>query len=79
MLTEYLAAAMRKAHYEIMEDGEFYGEIPGLQGVYANAPTLEGCRDLLAEVLEGWVMLGISLHHDIPEVDGVRLEVPSRA
>ena len=53
MLTEYLAAAMRQARYEILpDDGSFYGELPGFDGVYANAATLEACRDELREVLE---------------------------
>jgi predicted RNase H-like HicB family nuclease len=50
MLTEYIHAAMHRAEYEILSDGTFYGEIPGFQGVYANADTLEGCRDELKEV-----------------------------
>ena len=55
MLTGYIRAAMRKAHYEILpDDGSFYGEIDGFQGVYANADTLEACRDELEEVLEEW-------------------------
>ena len=42
MLTEYLQAAMRKARYELLDEGEgYYGEIPGFQGVYSNANTLE--------------------------------------
>lgn len=53
MLTQYIHAAMRRARYEILSDGTFYGEIPGFQGVYANADTLEECRDELKEVLEG--------------------------
>ena len=28
MLTEYIQAAMRHAHYEIMETGRFWGDIP---------------------------------------------------
>lgn len=44
MLTEYLRAAMRRAKYEPLADGTFYGEIPGFQGVYASAGTLEACR-----------------------------------
>jgi hypothetical protein len=33
MLSEYLRAAMAKAHYELLGGGEgFYGEIPGFQG-----------------------------------------------
>lgn len=56
MTTQYIQAAMRKAKYEILEGSEgFYGEIPGFKGVWANAPTLEGCREELAEVLEEWI------------------------
>ena len=52
MLRDYLTAALHKAHYEILaDDGSFYGEIPGLEGVYANAPTLEDCRDGLRKSL----------------------------
>jgi predicted RNase H-like HicB family nuclease len=59
MLTNYVRAAMNKAHYEILpDDGTFYGEIPGFDGVWANANTLEECRDELIEVLEEWIMLG---------------------
>ena len=46
MLSEYLEAAMHQARYEILpDDGTFYGEIPGFDGVYANATALEACRD----------------------------------
>ena len=42
MLTKYINAAMSKAHYEILPDGEgYYGKIDKLQGVWANAETLE--------------------------------------
>ena len=35
MLTAYINAAMRSAHYDILEGGEGYiGKIPGLQGVW---------------------------------------------
>ncbi len=63
MLTKYIQAAMNKARYEILpDDGSFYGEIPGFDGVWANADTLEACRDELKEVLEGWILLRVSLH-----------------
>ncbi|MHB0876231.1 MAG: type II toxin-antitoxin system HicB family antitoxin [Anaerolineae bacterium] len=75
MLTSYICAAMRRAVYEILPDGTYYGEIPGLQGVYANAETLEACRDQLQEVLEGWIVLGLSLGHPLPEVDGISLTI----
>ena len=71
MLTEYIRAAMRRARYEILsDDGTFYGGIPGFQGVYANAKTLEECHEQLQEVLEGWIILGLCLGHSLPVVDG---------
>ncbi len=42
MLRQYVQTAMTKAHYEILEDdGGFLGTVPGFQGVYPNARTLE--------------------------------------
>ena len=67
MLTEYLQAAMRRAKYEILpDDGTFYGEIPDFQGVYANASSLESCREELQEVLEEWVFFRISKDLALP-------------
>lgn len=78
MLTEYIRAAMGRASYEILEDdGSFYGEIPGFDGVWANAETLEGCRDELEEVLEGWIVLSLSKNLPMPTVDGISLEITS--
>jgi predicted RNase H-like HicB family nuclease len=76
MLTEYIETAMRKAKYEILcDDNTFYGYIPGFDGVYANAEDLETCRSELKEVLEEWIMLGISRHLPLPTVDGIKLLV----
>jgi len=67
---------MSHARYEILaDDGTFYGEIPGLGGVYANADTLEACREELEEVLEEWLLLGISRHDPLPVVDGIELVI----
>jgi predicted RNase H-like HicB family nuclease len=67
---------MRQARYEIVEDdGSFYGEIPSIPGVWACANTLEGCREELESVLKGWVLLSISDHSPIPEIDGNRIEI----
>jgi len=57
MLTKHIHAAMRKARYEILPDDDtFYGEIVSFDGVYANASTLEDCRDELEEVLAEWIL-----------------------
>ncbi|AFZ38268.1 hypothetical protein Sta7437_4835 (plasmid) [Stanieria cyanosphaera PCC 7437] len=73
MLTKYIQTAMHQATYELLEDGTFYGEITGFAGVYANAETLEACRDLLQEVLEGWIVLGLRLQHQLPVIDQIDL------
>jgi predicted RNase H-like HicB family nuclease len=76
MLTPYITAAMRHAHYELLpEDEGYYGEIPALEGVYATASTLDACREELQSVLEGWVMLGLAMGHPFPAVDGRELVV----
>jgi predicted RNase H-like HicB family nuclease len=76
MLTRYLQAAMHRAHYEfIAEDGTFYGHIPGFDGVWATAATLEAGRDELTEVLEARVVLGLRLGHRLPEADGITLKL----
>ena len=72
MLTNYIQAAMRKAHYEILPDGEgYYGSIPNLQGIWANADTLEACREELREVVEEWILVGLKMGHLIPQIDGI--------
>src|ERR1019366_18360 len=51
------------------------GDIPAIPGVWANAKTLEACREELESVLEGWVLLSIADHSPIPDIDGKRLEI----
>ena len=76
MLTDYIAAAMRHAKYEIFsEDGTYYGEIPECRGVWANCPTLEACREELQEVLEDWIMIRIADHLPLPVIDNIELNI----
>ena len=76
MLSQYIQAAMRQAKYKILADDEvFFGEIPGFQGVWANAETLEECRDELAEVLEEWIFLNLADNTPLPVVNGLKLSV----
>ena len=76
MLTKYIQAAMHEAKYKILlDDDTFYGEIPGFQGVWANAGTLEVCREELAEVLEEWILLRLSWNLPLPVVDGIELSI----
>jgi len=44
MLTEYIQAAMRHAHYELMENNRFFGSISECRGAWGEGNTLEECR-----------------------------------
>ncbi|MDE2059415.1 MAG: type II toxin-antitoxin system HicB family antitoxin [candidate division NC10 bacterium] len=76
MLTAYINAALRKAHYEVLPDGDgYFASIEGLQGVWAQADTLEACREELCEVLEEWIVLGLRMGHPLPSIDGITLTI----
>jgi len=76
MLTKYIQAAMRQAKYEILsDDGSFYGEISGFEGVYANADSLEACREELEEVLEEWILFRVSGNLTLPAAEGIELGI----
>ena len=76
MLTKYIHEALRRAKYEILsDDGTFYGEIPAFEGVYANASTLEECREELEEVLEEWILFRVSKNLSLPTVGGLELSI----
>jgi len=74
-LTKYIQAAMERAQYEILPEEGYFGRIPGFDGVWANAATLEACRQELAEVLEDWLLIGLSQHLPIPVIDEIDLTV----
>lgn len=77
MINEYIETALKHAHYEIIEDNEpYYGEIPELRGVWATGKTLEECRENLQEVIEGWILLRISLGLEIPKLEDKEILVP---
>mgnify|MGYP001562078308 CR=1 FL=1 len=76
MFVDYIRASMKLAKYEILfDDGTFYGEIPGFDGVYANADTLESCRDELESVLEEWILFRVSRNLPLPIVTGQGLMI----
>ena len=75
MLSQYIHAARRQAKYKLLEDGSYFGEIPGFRGVLANADNLEDCREQLQEVLEDWILVGVRLGHSLPVVDNISLVV----
>lgn len=65
---------MRRAAYKMLPDSEgFFGELPGFQGVWANADTLEDCRRELQEAMEDWIIVRLRHNLELPMVDGIDL------
>ena len=75
MLFEYIQKALKKAEYKILDNGTWFAEIPGFEGLWANAKTVEECRFELQEVLEEWLILKIRDRDPIPEIEGIAIKV----
>ena len=74
MLTEFITKQLKKAQYKLLKDGTYFGEIPGLKGVWANKKSLEGCREQLRSALEDWMLFKLKDGDAIP---GLRTGVAS--
>ena len=80
MIIEYINAALMSAKYEIIDDEEpYYGEIPGIQGVWASGRTLEECRQRLKDTLDEWIILSFNRGLPIPEINGINLNIKASA
>lgn len=66
MLSEYISKKLREARYKILKNSSYFGEIFGLKGVWANAKSLEGCREELRSALEDWLLLKLKDGDTIP-------------
>ena len=77
MIQEYIEAALQHAHYEIIKDEQpYYGEVPELPGVWATGKSLEECRQSLAEVVDGWVVVRLSRGLTIPPIGQTQIRLP---
>lgn len=75
MLMEYIEEALKRAHYEIIDDEEpYYGEVKELKGVWATGRTLEDCRNSLREVIEGWIVVSIKRDLPIPKLGNIEIK-----
>jgi predicted RNase H-like HicB family nuclease len=75
MLFEYIQGALEKAEYKKLDDGSWFAEIPGFEGVWANSKTVEECRKELMEVLEEWLILKVRDGEQVPEVKGLEIKI----
>ena len=75
MITRYVACALERAQYQLLEDGTFAATVRGLRGVIATGATLEACRSALTEVIEEWVLVRVARGLTIPALDGATIRV----
>lgn len=75
MLADYIQRALENAEYKKLEDGTWFAEIPGFEGVWANGKTVEECRKELVEVLEEWLFLKIRDRDPIPKLQGIEVGI----
>jgi len=57
MLTDFIYKKLHTAKYKLLADKTYFGEIPEIKGIWANAKTPEACRKELQEVFEERMML----------------------
>ena len=70
MLQDYFMFHINKARYELIEEGkQYYGETPGLKGVWATGNTLEECRRNLLSAIEGWVIIRLQKTFLFPDLN----------
>ena len=61
MPTDYITAALRWAHYELLPDGEgVYAGIREWPGAWANGDSVEETREDSRPALEGWIDLALA-------------------
>jgi hypothetical protein len=76
MSTQYIDAALRKAHFTQEPDGSYIGEIRGFPGrdVWATGHTREACQAALRLALQAKIaeLLGKGQGHRLPTIEGLR-------
>ena len=75
MLQTYIQNALKDSKYKMLEDGTWFVEIPGFEGVWANGNTVEDCRLELIEVLEEWLILKFKDNDLVPVVNGIDINI----
>ena len=77
LMDRYLTEAIKMASLEkLEEDGVWFAEIPGFDGVFASDADFGVCGTHLREVLFDWLVLKIEQNdRDIPVVGGINLNV----
>ena len=72
LIAEYARRAVRGATLEQREDGSWFAQIPGFEGVWASEASHKEALDALQEVVFDWAIIKIQHEdRDLPIIDGI--------
>ena len=74
-MAQYVQAALKRAHYEMDENGIVIASVPDASGFFAQGENFEDARENLSDVIEGNVLLALQLGLPIPPMTEVAIEV----
>ena len=75
VISRYVVEALHRAKYQLVDGNVYCATVPGLAGVISTGPTLESCRDQLAEVIEEWLLVRVARRLPIPRLGTVGVQV----
>lgn len=79
LVDAYVERATHHARVREIEPGTWFASVAGLEGAWGDGKTADNAMHELAEALTGWVAVRRRFRHDIPAVDGIDLNLPSRS
>ncbi len=76
LIDRYIREAEKLVALKTLEDGSWFAEIPGFDGVWASDEELTKCVAQLRDVLLDWLIIKIEQNdRDIPVLADIRLNV----
>ena len=77
MFAEYIQAALERAEYKIIDNGQepFFVEVPELDGVWATGRTVEDARRNFIKALEDWIAAHLLWNLALPLIGSKTISV----
>ena len=76
LLARYQDIAMKNVKLKQLDDQTWFAEIPGFDGIWANAENQRDCLNVLHEVLFDWLLIKIQQgDQDIPVLERINLNI----
>jgi predicted RNase H-like HicB family nuclease len=75
ILVRYCETALKYAQYKKLDDGTWFAEIAGFEGVWGNGVTVEECRNDLISALEEWLIIKLQDGDELPVVDDLEIKI----